>query len=492
MALTDVQRNALAAEGLTDVSDFDGFDEDTLKEAFKNTRALDPPVPIPAKSSSRLSIASKAYEYYSTIDRIPTPPNMHYTNVLKKFHIEWKAICEAADRDFELKLPVLSKNNPPLKWCDSMKHYLHSKYGSRKIPLDYVIREATQVLPESQDPLQNGQPYGSSGSVLGELVNRASQNHPLFKQDNEEVFTLIEQAARSSSYISTVKTFDRRKDGRGAWRALIQAHISEDKWESICKENSKWLITSKWNGKKFALESFIGMHRTKHEQMREASVNIQFQLPNEHTRVGYLLDAIETDSPQLHAAMAKVDSDPVVRSNFELAAAMLIPKDPFTKNEANKKKVVTFAVSCVDGDGGDSSKTASKNGRGPKTGVDLRWHSPEEFSQLSNAQKAELSTWQKSPEGKKKTGTERNKHFNEKKKRRGGASDGKEVKKLKAQVADLQAKYDEKEKADQNDVRATQIAAAISKTNGRRSNSEEENMSTAREIMGIMARENQE
>ena len=101
----------------------------------ENTRALDPPVPIPAKSSIRLSIASKAYEYYSTIARTPTPPNMHYTNVLKKFYIEWKAICEAADRDFELKLPILSKNNPPLKWCDSMKHYLHSKYGSRKIPL---------------------------------------------------------------------------------------------------------------------------------------------------------------------------------------------------------------------------------------------------------------------------------------------------------------------------------------------------------------------
>ncbi len=490
MALTNPQKQALASEGLQNVSDFDGFDEDTLKEAFKNTRSLDPPIPIPAKSSSRLLIASKAYEYYTTIDRAPTPSNMHYSNVLKKFYIEWKAILEAADRDLELKLPVLSKNNPPLRWCDSMKHYLHSKYGLRKIPLDYVIRDVAQVLPEVQDPLLADEPYGSSGSVLGELIKRAGHNHPLFKQDNEEVYTLIEQAARNSSYISTVKTFDRKKDGRGAWKALIQAHISEDKWENICKENNKWLITSKWNGKKFALESFIGTHRMKYEQMKEASSNVQFQLPNEHTRVGYLLDAIETDSPQLHAAMAKIDRDPVVRSDFELSAAMLIPKDPFAKNEATKQKSVTFNISCVDGDEG-ASKTVSKNGRGSKTGVDLCWHSPEEFKQLSHAEKSELSAWQKSPEGKKKTGSERNKHFSEKKKRR-GPSDTKEVKKLKAQVAALQAKQDEKEKATENDARATQIAAAIARTQGRRPQSEDGNMSVAREIMGIMARETQE
>ena len=92
-----------------------------------------------------------------------------------------------------------------------------------------------------------------------------------------------------------------------------------------------------------------------------------------------------------------------------------------------------------------------------------------------------MSAWQ--------TGSKRSKHFNEKKKKRGGVSDSKEVKKLKAQVAALQAKHDEREKASEDDARATQIAAAISRTQGRRPQSEDANMSTAREIMGIMARE---
>ena len=246
MALTAAQRNALAAEGLATVEDFEqGFDEETLKEAFKNTRSLDPPVPIPAKSSARLLIASKAHQYYLTISRVPNAENMHYTRCLKKFYIEWKAIQEAADKEVDLKLPVLSKNNPPLKWCDSMKHYLHAQFGSRRIPLDYVIRDDHEVKPENEDPLLTDEPYGASGSVIAELVKRASHTHPLYKQDNEEVYRLLEQAARNSSYISTVKTFDRRKDGRGAWKALKQAHVSVDKWDNICRDNSKWMITSR-------------------------------------------------------------------------------------------------------------------------------------------------------------------------------------------------------------------------------------------------------
>ena len=376
MALTNAQRGALADEGLTDVTDFDeGFDEDTLKEAFKNTCSLDPPVPIPAKSSTRLLIASKAYQYYVQISRAPTAANMHYNRVLKKFYIEWKAICEAADREVDLKLPVLSKNNPPLKWCDLMKHYLHANYGLRYILLDYIIRDNAQVPTEADDPLLNIEPFGASESVLAELVKRASHTHPLYKQDNEEVYRLLEQAARNSSYISTVKTFDRRKDGRGAWEALKQAHISDDKWDTICRENSKWMITSKWNGKKFGLESFISTHRMKYEQMKEAAVNIRFQLPDGHTRVGYILEAIETDSPQLHAAMAQVEADAEVCIDFEKAAGILIPKCPFAKNEASKQqKTVTFNVSCAEGTEGSSKKSDSNNGRGPKTGVDLCWH----------------------------------------------------------------------------------------------------------------------
>ena len=56
------------------------------------------------------------------------------------------------------------------------------------------------------------------------------------------------------------------------------------------------MITLKWNGKKFALESFIGTHHMKFEQMKEAAAHIHSQLPDAHMYVGYVLKAIETDN----------------------------------------------------------------------------------------------------------------------------------------------------------------------------------------------------
>ena len=61
---------------------------------------------------------------------------------------------------------------------------------------------------------------------------------------------------------------------------------------------------------------------------------VDFQLPNGHTRVGYLLDAIECDDVALLAAIAKVKEDDSTNgkcSNFELCATHLLPKDLVVK-----------------------------------------------------------------------------------------------------------------------------------------------------------------
>ncbi len=493
MSLTNDQRQALKDEGLGDLDDFEGFDEDTLKQAFKNVRHRTPPVSIPAKCTSRLLVASLAHNYYRETERAITAVNMHYNNVLKSFNLEWKAIKKLAGKDTDLKLPVLSKSCPPMKWCESMKLYLDSTFGVRTIPLSYIIRDSATVTPEVDDPLEAGASFGTSGSVLGDLIARSSHTHVLFKQDNSQVFSLIEQAARNTSYLSTIKTFERRKDGRGAWLAMLQAHVTDNKWETILQENSKWLLNSKWNGKKYALEIFIGQHRIKYEQMKEAAQSVQYQLPNEHTRVGYILSAIESDDPSLHAAMAAVDGDDALRSDFELAAGKLIPKDPYARNQAQKEsKSVSFNISGLDG--GKTKDSGSKNGRGKKTGVDLCWHDFDEYAALTQDEKKELAAWRKTPEGKKAT-EGASKKFQSDKKRKTNKKRGGQDKKLKAQVASLQKALDEKKSKEDDDAKITQIAAALSQntrgTNNAAANAASTNMSLARTIMGIVSRESE-
>jgi hypothetical protein len=59
--------------------------------------------------------------------------------------------------------------------------------------------------------------------------------------------------------------------------------------------------------------------------------NIEIEIPNERTRVGYLIDNIEVADADVKAAIAsiKLDDGPGgLRTNFERAVALLVPVDP--------------------------------------------------------------------------------------------------------------------------------------------------------------------
>ena len=134
----------------------------------------------------------------------------------------------------------------------------------------------------------------------------------------------------------------------------------------------------------------------------EAAHHVQFQVPDEHTRVGYLLDNIEHQDADLRAAIAQIRTNAQgTRDDFETSVAILLPVDPFTKAPANKSKV-SFEI---------SSTQATKYGRGKESGVDLRWHKRDEFANLSPKAKDELRAWQQTPEGAKVMTASRNAHF---------------------------------------------------------------------------------
>ena len=62
--------------------------------------------------------------------------------------------------------------------------------------------------------------------------------------------------------------------------------------------------------------------------MSACAEHVQYQLPNEHSRVGFLIDAIQCADAGLQAAMAsvKMDNGPNhLRNNFERAVSHLLP-----------------------------------------------------------------------------------------------------------------------------------------------------------------------
>lgn len=461
MGLSQGQRARLAAEGLVDVDDFADFKPDQISHAIKNLRTAVPGVPgmaaimdgngnvavqavqpipgipacvIPARCSLRLKVASIAYHYYMDTARTPTPQHMNYTNVLRGFYTEWEAVVQQSEGT-KPTVPVLSRHQTPVRWIESFKDCLFRTFGVRDCPIAYVIRPSDAVPPEAEHPLLAGFAFSENGgSVLQEMINRYSHAHALYRTDNNMVYSLLDEATRGTMYAPTIKPYARTKNGRAAWLAIVGSHAGDDKWESIQKSQMKFLINNKWNGRQFGLDKFTNLHRTAFVQLQEAAIHVNFQLPNEHSRVGYLLDNITNSDADLRAGLASIRADVNgMRDNFEAAVTFLLPVCPYAKHSKGRNNN-TAIVS-------DATLLGQKDSR---TGVDLRWHTNAEYQKLSKEQRQELYQWQNSKQGKAALKNSRGKG------KGGGYGAGKDVnklskKQLRAKVAALQAASDDKE-----------------------------------------------
>ena len=418
----------LQVEGISTILDLADFDSETLKQLAENLRKPagripdpnpgaapgatipTPPFTFGAKSQHRLGVACELVRFYETVGRDPSAGNMRWTHVVKNFEVQWKALKDRKDGD-DPEVPKITKALPIIKWTEAFHDYANRVIGARMIPLSYVIRPEVDV-PVVAPPQAANKPHSEEhGSVEAELVARASHGHELYREDNATVYYSLEEATRGTSYAALIKPFQRTKDGRGAWNALTNQYAGKDKWESEIKKQDDLLHTRIWKGQNnFPLEGFLAQHRNAFVSMQQCAEHVEYQLPNKHTRVGYLLEGIQCSDAGLQAAMASVRTDDGpngMRNNFEAAVAHLLPYDPVAKKRAAAgAKRQSAQISSVDNETSESTvaevsgasagggKSTAKPSIG-KTGVHFRYHTPDEYHTLSNEQKDELREWRK-------------------------------------------------------------------------------------------------
>jgi hypothetical protein len=375
--------------------------------------------------------------------------NIQWNTVIKNFGEQWKALKDRKTGDLP-EVPKITKALPVIKWTQAFADYLHRVIGVRTIPLAYIIREDVAV-PAVAPALIAGQPHSvEHGSVEAELVARAQHNHALYRDDNANVYYKLDEATHTTAYAASIKPFQRTKNGRGAFQALTNQYAGQDKWEAELKKQDDLLHTREWKGQSnYTLERFVQQHRTAYVSMQSCAEYVEYQLPTEHTRVGYLLDGIQCNDAGLQAAMAsiKLDTTPVTgkRNDFELAATHLLPYDPVAKKRTVGNKRGAGDIS--DTTSADIASFGAKEGIG-KSGVHLRYHKDDEYATLNRDQMDELCEWRLTPEGKKQS--KRNKggkshkkgggDFKRQKREKGiAASVNKQVEK---RLAELQKKAD--------------------------------------------------
>ena len=344
----------------------------------------------------QLTVVTKLVRYYVMVGHPLTPANMAWNTVMRNFNEQWKALEERKEHE-NPDVPKITKALPVIKWTEAFTDYLSCAIGVRMIPLAYVIQPEADV-PVAAPVLAAGEPYSlEHGSVKQEMVAHASHTHALFQEDNSDIYYKLEEAMRGTPYAASIKPFQRAKQGREAWLAITGQYAGKDKWTAEIKQQEQLLHTCVWKGQSnFSLEKFITQHRNAFVSMQACAEHIQYQLPNRHSGVGFLLDAIQTSNAGLQAAMASIRTDDGhdgMRNDFEQSAAHLLPYDPVAKKHAaGSSKRSSAKVSAVSYEATDIAAFGTKPRIG-KSGVHFRYCDKSEYSKLTKEQKTELREW---------------------------------------------------------------------------------------------------
>ena len=409
MAMSDGAVEFLEKQGYKTIETMVDLKDETIDALFKsatysqwttNSRGQQikgPPVDFSHNSAERLKKFVRGLQFFEAVGRSPTAALVHY-KMMKIIADQFKYLKEATAED----LPTHGKKECPIRFMARFRAYIMTVLSGRQVPvpLSYVIRESKEV-PTVAPELAEDLPYSEEhGTVAEEMIERITHADPLFKNDNALVMTKFLAALQNSPLLSCIKSFERKRDGRGAVLAFEAMHCGHDKQEARIRNAEKILSTLKYTGLNpgHTLESLANFHRQAFSDMSEAvESGINHQLPNETTRARFFRDAIVSKDPDLITALSacKKTTSPYYNS-FEDTVTHLVPECPVAKlrlaNGGDTKKKRPHAdISELDGGKAATSKTVYL----PNTEVEARYYTPEEWKQLSDEQRDELTAYRK-------------------------------------------------------------------------------------------------
>ena len=468
MGLSNRTRLQLQTEGIVDVADLAEWKSDEW-DAFASNCRSPPRIPdpanaanlihqqafaVPVRSLQRLKIASGLVRHYRDTARPLSAANMQWNTQCENFHVQRKAMDDAMKKDAP-SVPKLKKGGSVTKWESSMTVNAKMQFGTRGSDLTYIMRKEADV-PGAVPALAPGMPYTvEGGSIQADMESRLSLAHPLYQLDNEMFFTLIEEAVRDSDHANTIKPFERRRDGRGAWLAMMGNHAGDDKWDRLIETAENYINKRKWDGSgSLTLESHIDRLKSAYIDLEAAKDHVPYVCPTERTRVKTLLASLDACvDPGMQAVMATIKNpNGGMADDFEGACRLLLPNCPVAKKHGTKRSAAQ--ISSTTGQESYKNKPNLKVGTGP-SGVEYRYYAPHLFKKLSKAQKDDLKAYRKKNHGKGRT-----------KSGGGGGSSASFEKQLKGKVASMVKKQVAEhvaaaEKADDDDKNDVSKIASI-------------------------------
>ena len=117
-----------------------------------------------------------------------------------------------------------------MKWMEAFSNHLHHCISVRMTVLAYVMQDEVTVDIVCP-PLKTDQPFTEDhGSVDDDLIHCTLHSHGLYIDDNASVYFKFEEVTRDIAYTTLINPYQKKKDGREAFLALIHQHVGTNKW----------------------------------------------------------------------------------------------------------------------------------------------------------------------------------------------------------------------------------------------------------------------
>ena len=186
-----------------------------------------PPLVCSMLLVKKVKLAAHIVHYYTGNRQPLTKENMEY--VFLKDYNDYLKLVNALKKDQDINLMKCQKDTVTLCWVEAALTFMNVYIGTWNSPLLYIVRDEAHPDPQRPPLLADKYYPEEHNSIKGELIAYLSHTHSLYKEDNANVFELLEESLRGSSMDPNIQPYKRRKDGGKAWVALNQQHAGVDK-----------------------------------------------------------------------------------------------------------------------------------------------------------------------------------------------------------------------------------------------------------------------
>ena len=265
-----------------------------------------------------------------------------------------------------------------------------------KLPYAYMTRK-DENPPDPRPDLLQGKPYSEAhGSIIMELVMCASWDHTLMNGERALLYDYLKIAWKGAYAMSIlVGKLRNDKDGIKAFRQAVEQYAGVNRWEEIRDEAENLLQTTFYNGTgKYSLDTHATFQKRQFSKLESCADHVNTISLNEESKVSFLLRTANCNDQCFVTRKETVKEDPTYKKDYHKAANYLSVACPVKKKNKGSKEQVRSKSQVA------ATNINIKSGRGPKTGVDLRWYPSKEFNNLKQAEKEELREWSKTEFGK--------------------------------------------------------------------------------------------